>query len=83
MPTQLYNNSAIYFMCARDFLWAGKEYQMGDKFDQDIAPGRLDMLVRTRRLTLRTSRATGTTTSGCARTSPRSSGSSTVRIRTS
>lgn len=50
MPSQLYKNSAIYFMCARDFLWDGVEYKMGDDFDQDISPGRIDLLVRTRRL---------------------------------
>jgi hypothetical protein len=50
MPSQLYTNSAIYFMCARDFLWDGVEYKMGDKFDQEVATGRIDLLVRTRRL---------------------------------
>lgn len=50
MPSQLYKNSAVYFICARNFLWAGTEYAMGEEFDQDIAPGRLDLLVRTRRI---------------------------------
>jgi hypothetical protein len=50
MPTQLYNNEHIWFMCARNFTWNGKDYKLGEKFDQDIAPGRLDLLVRTRRV---------------------------------
>lgn len=48
MPSQLYNNPHVYFVCARNFTWAGKEYKLGEKFEQDIAPGRLDMLVRNR-----------------------------------
>jgi hypothetical protein len=50
MPTQLTKNDAIYFMCARDFIYAGEQYSMGDKFDQEIGMGRMDMLVRTRRV---------------------------------
>lgn len=50
MPSQLYKNSAIHFICARDFTYDGVEYKMGDDFDQDLAPGHLDLLVRTRRL---------------------------------
>lgn len=50
MPSQLVKNDAIYFICARDFLYAGEEYKMGEKFDQDLAVGQIDLLVRTRRL---------------------------------
>lgn len=50
MPSQLINNSAVYFMCARDFTFNGKDYKMGDIFDQDESLGRIDTLVRTRRL---------------------------------
>lgn len=50
MPTQLTNNSAVYFICARNFLYAGKEYKLGDKFPQEAGVGRIDLLVRTRRL---------------------------------
>lgn len=50
MPSQLYKNSAIEFICARDFTYDGVDYKMGDDFDQDVGVGRLDMLIRTRRL---------------------------------
>jgi hypothetical protein len=50
MPSQLYNNEHIWFMCARNFTWNGKDYKLGEKFDQDVAPGRIDLLVRTRRV---------------------------------
>lgn len=50
MPTQLTNNSAIYFICARDFTYDGVDYKMGDEFEQDLGMGRIDLLVRTRRI---------------------------------
>lgn len=50
MPTQLYKNEAIDFICARDFTYAGVDHKTGTDFDQDIDPGRLEMLVRTRRI---------------------------------
>lgn len=49
MPSQLHRNSAIHFICARDFVYDGVEYKMGDDFDLDLG-AKLDMLVRTRRL---------------------------------
>ena len=45
MPSQLVNNSAVYFICARDFTYAGEHYKMGEKFDQDLATGQIDLLV--------------------------------------
>lgn len=50
MPSQLYKNSAIEFICARDFTYDGVDYKMGDEWDRDVGTGRLDMLIRTRRL---------------------------------
>jgi hypothetical protein len=50
MPSQLYNNGAVYFICARNFTYAGKDYSMGEEFPQDEATGRIDLLIRTRRL---------------------------------
>lgn len=49
MPSQLDRNSAIHFIAARDFTYAGVDYKMGDDFDQDIG-AHIDMLVRTRRV---------------------------------
>ena len=50
MPSQLVNNSAVYFVCARDFTYNGEDYKMCDTFDEEVGTGRIDMLVRTRRL---------------------------------
>ena len=50
MPTQLYTNSAIYFIAARNFTYDGVDYEIGDEFPQDAGTGRLDLLVRTRRV---------------------------------
>jgi len=49
MPSQLDRNTAIHFICARDFTFDGVDYKMGDDFDQDLG-AKIDMLVRTRRL---------------------------------
>lgn len=48
MPSQLVNNTNVYFICARNFTYAGEQYTMGEKFDQDLATGQIDLLVRTR-----------------------------------
>lgn len=50
MPSQLVKNDNVDFLCARDFVWDGVQYKMGDDFDQDIAIGRIELLVRTRRV---------------------------------
>ena len=50
MATQLYKNHAVDFICAREFTYAGKKYKIAQKFDQELAPGRLDQLVRTRNI---------------------------------
>lgn len=50
MPSQLIENEHVYFMCARNFTFNGKDYKLGDKFPQDESLGRIDVLVRTRRL---------------------------------
>jgi len=51
MPSQLYTNDAIDFICARDFIYNGKDYKRGHKFDQEnprLTNGQLENLVRTR-----------------------------------
>lgn len=50
MPTQLYDNKAIYFIAARNFLYDGVNYEIGQEFPQEAGVGRLDLLVRTRRI---------------------------------
>lgn len=50
MPSQLIENDNVTFLCARDFVWAGVEYKMGDEFDQTVDVGRIELLVRTRRV---------------------------------
>lgn len=50
MPSQLVKNSAVSFICARDFLYNGVEYKIGEDFDQDLGVGQIDLLIRTRRL---------------------------------
>jgi len=50
MPSQLINNDNVSFICARDFVYAGEEYKLGQDFDQEIAVGQIELLVRTRRL---------------------------------
>lgn len=50
MPSQLIKNDNVDFLCARDFVWDGVQYKMGDDFDQEIAVGRIELLVRTRRV---------------------------------
>jgi len=50
MPSALVNNSNVSFICARDFVWEGETYKMGEDFDQNIAIGRIELLVRTRRI---------------------------------
>jgi hypothetical protein len=48
MPSALVKNDEVEFICARDFLWEDHEYHMGEEFDQDIAIGRIEQLVRVR-----------------------------------
>lgn len=50
MPTQLYTNQNITFICGRNFTWEGRDYKMGEEWDQELAIGRLDALVRSRYL---------------------------------
>lgn len=50
MPSQLHDNEAVYFICARDFTYNGEDYKMGEKFPSEVATGRIDLLVRTRRV---------------------------------
>lgn len=50
MPSVLVNDGRVSFICARDFVYDGVEYKLGDDFDQDLGLGRIDLLVRTRRL---------------------------------
>lgn len=50
MPSQLYKNDAISFVCARNFTYNGEDFSLGDDFPQEKAPGRIESLVRTRRV---------------------------------
>jgi len=50
MPSQLYKNDNVDFLCARDFVWNGVQYKMGDDFDPSVDVGRIELLVRTRRV---------------------------------
>ena len=50
MPTQLYENTNISFICAKNFTYGGVDYKLGDEWDQDLGVGRLDTLVRSRYL---------------------------------
>lgn len=50
MPTQLYTNRNITFICGRNFTWNGTEYKLGDEWDQELSVGRLDSMVRSRYL---------------------------------
>jgi hypothetical protein len=47
MPSQLINNEAISFVCAKNFTYAGEDYQMGDDFPQEVAKN-IESLVRAR-----------------------------------
>lgn len=50
MPSQLYTNDNISFVCARDFLYNGKNYKIGTDFPQDDLLDSPEVLVRTRRI---------------------------------
>ena len=50
MPSQLIKNDNVDFICARDFVWNGVQYKLGEDFDQNIEVGRIELLVRTRRV---------------------------------
>lgn len=50
MPSNLYLNEKISFIAGRNFTFAGVEYKVGDEFDQELAPGRIEQLVRTRHI---------------------------------
>lgn len=50
MPTQLFTNEAVSFICARDFTYDGVDYKTGEDFPQEAGVGRLELLVRTRRV---------------------------------
>jgi hypothetical protein len=47
MPSQLYDNDAVEFICGRNFVYNGEEYTLGEKFPQEKALN-LETLVRTR-----------------------------------
>lgn len=48
MPSQLYKNEAVDFICGRNFKYDDAEYTVGEQFDQELAVGRLELLVRNR-----------------------------------
>lgn len=50
MPSQLYNNSNVEFIAARNFTYAGKDYEIGESVPQDEIVHSLEVLVRTRRV---------------------------------
>lgn len=50
MPSQLYKNEAVTFLCGRSFTYGDHDYDLLDEFDQEVAVGRLEMLVRTRHI---------------------------------
>ena len=47
MPSDLYKNDAIYFLCAKDFMYDGEDYTMGQEFPEEVA-NNLETLVRAR-----------------------------------
>lgn len=49
MPSQLEKNHGIYFLCARNFLYKGHDYKIGDTFP-DYEANNVEILVRTRRV---------------------------------
>lgn len=48
MPSNLYLNENVTFICGKNFIFAGVPYEVGDEFDQELSPGRIEQLVRTR-----------------------------------
>lgn len=50
MPSQLYNNEGISFVCARNFLYNGREYEIGQDFPQEDLVNSPEVLVRSRYL---------------------------------
>lgn len=48
MPSQLYANSDVTFVCGRNFVYNGKSYVTGTDFDQEDAVSNIETLVRTR-----------------------------------
>ena len=50
MPSQLYKNENVTFICGRNFTYDGQEYEVGADFELELAVGRLEMLVRTRHI---------------------------------
>jgi len=46
----LYQNQAVTFICGKNFKYAGHQYEVKDEFDQELAPGRIEQLVRTRHI---------------------------------
>lgn len=48
MPSNLYLNEDVTFIAGRNFTFAGEKFEVGDEFDQELAPGRIEQLVRTR-----------------------------------
>lgn len=50
MPSPLYLNENVRFVAGKNFTFAGVDYTVGDDFDQELAPGRIETLVRTRHI---------------------------------
>ena len=48
MPSQLYDNEAVTFICGRDFLYNGKQYKTGKDFPQEDLLDSPEVLVRNR-----------------------------------
>jgi hypothetical protein len=47
MPSQLFENQAISFVCAKPFKWRGTDYHQGDEFPQEEA-NNVETMVRSR-----------------------------------
>lgn len=50
MPSNLYLNEKVTFICGKNFKYAGVAYEVKDEFDQELSPGRIEQLVRTRHI---------------------------------
>lgn len=47
MPSQLFTNDAVSFVCGRNFTYAGVDYKVGEDFPEEAALN-IETLVRTR-----------------------------------
>lgn len=48
MPSQLYTNDNVSFICARNFTYNGKDYKRGDDFPEEDLVTNVETLVRNR-----------------------------------